>query len=222
VQGICISYARLRSHCSTFRTDVSPLPCASFCTLLPSAMCNGRAKLVSIDCDSKQRGDDAALSFLSIESDAVATLAYWKSSLAYLPPPQPLAVPKASLAGLPSPHLYFSVLSLHFDICRYACCMYGCMHFVCVCAFVCMSNLSPSLFPDEHTHLHLSSVDISSMLLHIWFISRGRGIRADIKYVHACTIYLNLESIYRERASKRARERCIRARKKKSTMTLQL
>ena len=202
---------------ATFRTDVSPLPCASFRTLLPSAMCNGRAKLVSIDCDSKQRGDDAALSFLSIESDAVATLAYWKSSIAYLPPPQPLAIPKASLAGLPSPHLstLFSVLSLHFDVCRYACCVYGCMHFVCMCAFVCMSNLSPSLFPDEPTHLHLSSVDLSTgMLLHIWFISRERGIRADIKYVHACTIYIDQERIYRERASKRARERCIRAPKK--------
>jgi len=82
----------------------SPLCLLCVTGVVPTAMCHGKAKLVSIDCEPDGAAE-GALALLSVESDAAAMpLEHWKSCLA-LPAQTPHSEEEhhASLAGRATP-----------------------------------------------------------------------------------------------------------------------
>ena len=93
-------------HDTVLRGFARSWPLCLLCVtgVVPTAMCHGKAKLVSIDCEPDGAAE-GALALLSVESDAAAMpLEHWKSCLA-LPAQTPHSEEEhhASLAGRATP-----------------------------------------------------------------------------------------------------------------------
>ena len=110
-------------HDTVLRGFARSWPLCLLCVtgVVPTAMCHGKAKLVSIDCEPDGAAE-GALALLSVESDAAAMpLEHWKSCLA-LPAQTPHSEEEhhASLAGRATPdsHLPLATCTFALPPCR--------------------------------------------------------------------------------------------------------